>query len=143
LALLSACAPTLLQEGNHTAMRPPLNNADYGEVQVNSKGEDLGLKLMLPPSDVCEGSFKLKEMRKSYPLLSFMGTKTLVYSGQWNSGQSSKCIEALGAPGGAVREVSIYEEDLTGKRTMTICNDDPGKLICTGGRTYGIVVKKS
>jgi hypothetical protein len=139
IALLAGCAPTLLQEGNLTAVKPLLNGADYGEVQLVSQGETLGVKLMLPPADVCQGAFKLTEMKKSYPPI--YGTKMLVYSGQWNAGQTSKCIEALGGPGGPVREISIAEEDITGYRTMSICNDDPGKLLCTGGRTYRIAKK--
>ena len=125
----------MLGDARLKADKPALNSADYGSVELVSKGESLSVRLLLPPSDVCEGDFKLTEAVKSYPLVPGMGAAKLVYRGQWKAGQSAKCIAALEGPGGSERVAEIFEPSL-GSRQINFCLMDPGALVCTKVRTY-------
>ncbi len=131
----AGCAPTMLGNGRLKAEKPPLNSADYGSAELVSNGEHLNIKVTLPPSDMCEGDFKLVETVKSYPLVPGMGAAKLVYQGQWKPDQPAKCIEALQGPGGKDRVVEVYEPSL-GSRQINLCLMDPGTFACTKARAY-------
>ncbi len=136
LFFFSGCAPTMLGDLQVTAKKPLLNPESYGNAKVTSKGDKLDVTLVFPNGEQCEGHFTLAGTTKSYVVF---GTKSLVYSGEWISGQSAFCEKALDGPGGQVREITIAEEGL-GSRAMSISNEKPGCLLCVKGRIYNIPI---
>ena len=134
LLLFYGCAPTMLGDIERKGDKPLLNDLeDYGVLKMDSNGENLSLSIEMPSGDVCAGEFKLTSTTSDYI---FFGAKTLVYTGQWNEGQSAICIEVLNGPGGMMREAIITDPDILGTRLITICNSDPGDFICTYSKTY-------
>ena len=132
--MLSACSATLLGNIKRTGEAPMLRGDDYGKMEFVSKGNDLDLKVIFPNGAVCPGKFRLEKAESSYIVF---GEKQLIYSGQWDPGQSAACNEALTNPGNKTREIIIKEATvLTGKRIMIICNEAPGGIFCNDVRVY-------
>ena len=120
--ILSACAPALLGDRELSGKIPDFfpGSKSFETVAIVSDGDRLSVEIHLPSGDVCKGDFTLHEINKRYL---FIGKKELVYLGKWNSGLSKECNELLSEPGDREREIIFTDTDITGHRSMTICNE--------------------
>lgn len=128
LAALTAfgCAPSQLGDRTLTADKPLLNDIEeYGEAEIQSQGENITLTITIPPApDVCRGEFSLQETYTNYMIPFVSVGPSLLYSGEFDGGLPSKCLDLIGHPGGTPLDVIIQQPILFGTDNLVICDPD-------------------
>ena len=125
LAFAYGCAPAMLGDTTRPGDPPKtiVIKTEFSELwthskaNVVSKGENLDVKITMENGDVCSANLKLKDMVKSWPVLSAITfgalspVAQLVYSGNWGNDLPSSCLQLIQAP-----------------PTLAICGENP--VVC-------------